>query len=74
MSSSGMWRVVGFVRIGVSEEQVASIFRVEGVSELRTALAATSRTSVLTRATRRHIPEDGILHSYLREIIQFLWI
>jgi hypothetical protein len=24
-------------------------------------------TSVLTRSTRRHIPEDGILHSYRRE-------
>jgi hypothetical protein len=26
-----------------------------------------SETSVLTRATRRHIPEDVILHSHLRE-------
>jgi hypothetical protein len=24
-------------------------------------------TSVFTRATRRHIPEDGILHSHRRE-------
>jgi hypothetical protein len=24
-------------------------------------------TSILTRATRRHIPEDGILHSHRRE-------
>jgi hypothetical protein len=24
-------------------------------------------TSALTRATRRHIPEDGILHSHRRE-------
>jgi hypothetical protein len=26
-----------------------------------------SETSVLPRATRRHIPEDGILHSHRRE-------
>jgi hypothetical protein len=26
-----------------------------------------SETLVLTRATRRHIQEDGILHSYRRE-------
>jgi hypothetical protein len=27
----------------------------------------TSETPVLTRAAQRHIPEDGILHSYCRE-------
>jgi hypothetical protein len=31
---------------------------------------SSSETSVLTRATRRNIPEDGILHSHLRENIE----
>jgi hypothetical protein len=41
-------------------ERVASIIRV-----IETVLS--SETSFLTRATRRHIPDDGILHSHHSE-------
>jgi hypothetical protein len=44
-----MWCRVNFVRTDISEEHIASFFRVE-------------QTSVLTRPTLRQIPEDGILH------------
>jgi hypothetical protein len=63
----------------VSKERVASIIRVTRTGELGTTLAVTNNRSsalqllvtvnvvpsspVLTRATKRHIPEDGMLHS-----------
>jgi hypothetical protein len=48
-----MLRRVDLVRSDVSEELSASIIGV--------------KTSVLTRATRRNIPEDDILHRYRLE-------
>jgi hypothetical protein len=53
MPSSGMLRLVSLVRSDVSGERIASSIRVARRS---------SETSVLTRGTRRNIPEDGIQH------------
>jgi hypothetical protein len=62
MVSSGMLRRVALVRTDVSEEPSASSISVTRIGE-----AVTSETSLLTRATRRNIPEDTILHSHRRE-------
>jgi hypothetical protein len=72
MVSYGMLHRVARVRTDVSEEPGASFIGVTRIGELGTTQAATSnrrtqRTSVLTRATRRNIPEDAILHSHCHE-------
>jgi hypothetical protein len=73
MVYSGMLRCVALVRTDVSEEHGTSFIRVTRIGELGTTLAVTSNrrceeitrfgtgASVLTRATRRNIPEDAIL-------------
>jgi hypothetical protein len=81
MTCSGMLRRVALVRTDVSEELSASFIRVTRVRRLlvrasvvhsslilvtlmKEALCS-SETSVLTRATRRNIPEDAILQKYV---------
>jgi hypothetical protein len=60
-----MLRLVVLVSTDVSNELSASIIRVTRIGELGTTLAVTS--NALTRASRRNIQEDGILHSHRRE-------
>jgi hypothetical protein len=70
-----MLRRVALVRTYVSEELSASIISVTRIGELGTSLAVTNNRStlrrntksLLTRATRRNIPEDSILLSLRRE-------
>jgi hypothetical protein len=78
MSSSGILRRVAVERVDVWEERIASIPRSVRrllvtasvvssspilVTLMKEALSP-SETSDLTRATRRNIPEDDILHSH----------
>jgi hypothetical protein len=60
---------VALVRTDVSKECSASIIRGTRIDELGTTLAvlSSSETSVLTRATRCNIPQDGFLHGHRRE-------
>jgi hypothetical protein len=59
--SSEIWRHVDVVLTDVSEERIASIFRVE---EKR---RKSSEASVNTTSTRRHMPEYCLLHSHRSE-------
>jgi hypothetical protein len=55
MTSSGMLRRVTLVITDVSEEPILVTMM---------EMIRSSETSVLTRATRRNITEDSILHSH----------
>jgi hypothetical protein len=49
----------------ISEERIASIFRQKKKEENPRARNQLEQVNVIT--TRRHIPEDGFLHSHRRE-------
>jgi hypothetical protein len=74
MASSGMLHRLALVRTDVSEELIASFISVVPSSPilvtLMTEALSSSKTSVLTRATRCNIPEDAILHSHLHENVK----
>jgi hypothetical protein len=65
--SSGMLDRVALVRTDVSEVTASVVPRSPILATLMKEALLTTETSVLTRATRRNIPEDGILHSHRRE-------
>jgi hypothetical protein len=58
-----MWRRVDLVWIDVSEERIEKSAR----EEPAWAGGCSSEALIHRRSTRRHIPEDGILHSHRRE-------
>jgi hypothetical protein len=67
-----MLRRAVLVRTDDSEERIASIIRVKRIGEVGSTLILVTlvmvaihsfESSVLTRATRRNIPEDGTLRS-----------
>jgi hypothetical protein len=68
-----MLRHVVLVRTDVSEELSVVSSSPILVILMKEALSS-SETLVLTRATRRNIPEDTILHSHRRENLKsYIW-
>jgi hypothetical protein len=77
MSSSGFFSGMAVLINHVSGKGIASNNKITNKRERGTTLVAilitlmieaihSSETPVLTRATRRHIPEDGIFRSHCR--------
>jgi hypothetical protein len=77
MPRSEMWSRVALARIYVSENVPSSLI----IATLMMTAICSYETSVLTRPSRRHIPEDGIfrsqrredLKSYVRDAIPDYW-
>jgi hypothetical protein len=65
---------VGLDEIEFAEELIASIFKVERISELGRTLAVTSKPIFaepgITIPTQRHIPQQGRLLSHRRENLE----
>jgi hypothetical protein len=70
----GILRCVALVITDISEERIASIIRETRISELQTTLPVSrNRSTLRRRATRRNIPEDGILDIvFLRSVLLLL--
>jgi hypothetical protein len=69
MASSGMLRRVALVRTDISEELLVTASVVPSSPifvTLKKEALSTSESSGITRATRRNIREDAILHSHRR--------
>jgi hypothetical protein len=62
-----MWRRENLERTDVSEERIASSSMKEEYESQKSVRRLLAETSVLTRSTRRHILEDGVIHSPSRE-------
>jgi hypothetical protein len=63
---SGMWRCVDLVSTDVSVPTNAGSSLAD-FSTMKMEPIRSFEASVLTKSTRRHFPEDGILHSHLCE-------
>jgi hypothetical protein len=57
-----MWRGVISMYTDVSEESVASIVTVEGITDARKSVR--QEMSVYVKPTRRHIPESGMIQRH----------
>jgi hypothetical protein len=71
-----MWRLVAFIRTDVSEEVIASIIRVERISELRTTLIVTGNwnTAFPRNVLQFLVTVNVALHSYRRENLKFAYL
>jgi hypothetical protein len=74
MPSSEVLRRVPLVRTDVSEKRSASIIRVTRIGYLRILASVAEKSTLRTRATRRNIPEDGIILLYKQMAYQIITI